>query len=447
MIETDQKSVIRPWWHALTTALILTLVSSIWVESDAYRYALGLCLLGTMAYYLRVEAWQSNRIRVGPVGLIALCWGIYFIARYVMVALEQDNWSLGTAEGIYILPAIYITTGYGIFLMRPNARWLMTSFIIVTSFVLAGGFGAVTANLRNATNAVFANNTIHMSFGLGFALTMHLHFLLYCRKQLRDLTLVPWLSYGLCTLNAALCLTYIILLNSKGVWLAVGTMLAVMLVVMLIGPKRLTRRNLFMIAMTLLAVGVATTLAFSRLERVAGRTADSAMALSHDMVLDGVGPALVNAAENPSVPQSMRTRLQLIVDSLSLIEEKPLFGHGPGWLARWDERRYQQHDFINVHNSYLEVLIRYGWLGLAFYALMFAWALYQIAHAQRERLVGTAAMPIALAILVYFAVGAATNSHIRLAQGESFMLIFVAFGAYCYALRQRAGTITVRTFL
>lgn len=447
MIETDQHSAMRPWWHALTTALILALVSSIWVESDAYRYALGILLLGTMAYYLRVEVWQSDRIRVGPVGLVALCWGIYIIARYVMVALAEDQWSLGTAEGIYILPAIYITAGYGIYLMRPNPRWLVTSFIIVTSFVLAGGFGAVTANVRSATNAVFANNTIHMSFGLGFALTMHLHFLLYFRKQLRDLTLVPWLSYGLCTLNAALCLTYIILLNSKGVWLAVGTMLAVMLAVTLIGPKRVNKRNLLMIAVTLLAVGVATTLAFSRLERVAGRTADSAMALSHDMVLDGVGPALVNAAENQSVPQSMRTRLQLIVDAWSMIEERPLLGHGPGWLARWDQRQYQQHDFINLHNSYLEVLVRYGWLGLALYGLMFAWALYQAARAQRERLVGPATVPIALAILVYFAVGAATNSHIRLAQGESFMLMFVAFGGYCYALRQRAGTISVRTFL
>ncbi|MGB7431671.1 MAG: O-antigen ligase family protein [Ahrensia sp.] len=447
MTQPDRKTITPQWWHAITTALILTLISSIWVESDAYRYALGIILLGTMVYYLRVEVWQPDRIRVGPVGLIALCWGIYILARYVLVALAQDNWSLGTAEGIYILPAIYITTGYGIFLMRPDPRWLMTSFIIVTSLVLAGGFGAVTANLRSATNAVFANNTIHMSFGLGFALTMHLHFLLYYRKQLRDLTLVPWLSYGLCVLNAALCLTYIILLNSKGVWLAVGFMLAVMVVLTLIGPNRLNRRNLFISAVTLFIISFAVVLTFSRLERVAGRTADSAMALSHDMVLDGVGPALVNAAESQSVPRSMRTRLQLIVDSLSLIEEKPVLGHGPGWLARWDERQYQQHDFINLHNSYLEVLVRYGGMGMAFYALMFSWALYQIAHAQREKLVGTAAMPIAMAMLVYFAVGAATNSHIRLAQGESFMLVFVAYGSYCYALRQRAQTIIVRTFI
>ena len=65
----------------------------------------------------------------------------------------------------------------------------------------------------------------------------------------------------------------------------------------------------------------------------------------------------------------------------------PIFGAGSSWLTEWQDRTYRPEIYNIFHNGYLEVAVRYGIVGLAFYAFLFAWAARQVLQAARAGLI------------------------------------------------------------
>jgi O-antigen ligase len=84
---------------------------------------------------------------------------------------------------------------------------------------------------------------------------------------------------------------------------------------------------------------------------------------------------------SPSAPDSaVQARFLMWKDTVPMIREKPVFGHGPGSFL-WVYPRFKSHDmqllFNYAHNEYLHVLAEYGAVGFALFAAFLLWALSQ----------------------------------------------------------------------
>jgi O-antigen ligase len=163
----------------------------------------------------------------------------------------------------------------------------------------------------------------------------------------------------------------------------------------------------------------------------------SALALFDAAMLDGVG-AVRAAITAGTVPFSFNERLMLWMNALEIITAHPVFGAGIGWQRIWATTAYAAVPYNLMHNGYVEIAIRYGLSGIAFFVWLYATFAWWILRAWRQRLIEAAAAKTWLFSLVFFALTLLTNSNNRLAIGESFILITaaVAFGTY-YLLQSK----------
>src|SRR5690606_8395098 len=136
---------------------------------------------------------------------------------------------------------------------------------------------------------------------------------------------------------------------------------------------------------------------------------------------------------DPSTQASEMERMKIWFNALSLWGENPLIGAGVGWLSRWSLQLYAT-PYNLLHNGYLEVAVRYGWTGLAFYGVLFGWTVITVYKAARLRLIDVSALQAYVATLMFFAVTLVSNSNIRLAIGETYMWFAAGFTFYCHFL-------------
>lgn len=207
-------------WDGVVTLVALLLVSAVWFETDAYRYAALLLLVPAIIHYFRHDVRSPGRLRIGPMGLLCLGWGVYVAVRlnyHVLVYPERGN---GSAEGIYLFPLFYPALGYALWLYvrRPFAAsitFLVVSFIFV---LWALDSTAISENVR--TDFYFHNNPIHAAVATGIVVLCMLPLMSYILRRK-----MAWEHWRYCMLVAAtitfmLGLMNIYALRSKGVWLA-----------------------------------------------------------------------------------------------------------------------------------------------------------------------------------------------------------------------------------
>jgi O-antigen ligase len=156
--------------------------------------------------------------------------------------------------------------------------------------------------------------------------------------------------------------------------------------------------------------------------------------------------AFLDAVRDPATPLSVKERLMLWADALTIWASHPLFGYGSAWLEQWQSRLYKVGTYNELHNGYLEIAVRYGVAGLVFYAVLFAWAARQVFLAAKAGLIDVSAWRCYISTLVFFAVTILTNSNVRLAIGESYMWFAASIGFYCFYLLQRGGIARTRTY-
>ena len=96
--------------------------------------------------------WTYNKPLIGWVGFLCLGWAIYVLGRLAFVYFTTGQ--LGSAEGIYLFPAIYTTMAYAflVYVRRPAAMVLW--FMILSFVFLAAGHRLHGDSSRRETGAV-----------------------------------------------------------------------------------------------------------------------------------------------------------------------------------------------------------------------------------------------------------------------------------------------------
>lgn len=427
---------------AAVTLLALVAFSPLWVETDAYRFAwLVACVLAAV-HFFGVEIRRPDRLHLGLAAYLCMGWAVYVVLRYGVYAVDQDRLVVGSAEEIYLFAGLYSTSGYAVFLARHHLGWLVPATVVVTTVKIIAAAHTVTLGVPLRTEVLFANNQIHASLMSALLLAIHAGIALYLVRSVRYRTWRTFILLMLTVINIAGCLFYVIVLNSKGVWLALAVVLppALAFFAWVYGRGQNRRRALLIALVVLVLIAAIGYLASPRIAYIAGPTADRAAAMLIDLTRsDAPLQTLRTYAGDEAVPISARIRLQLTLDSLDLIAAKPLFGWGPAWADAWQNRTYFEYPYRLLHNSVLEIAVRHGLFGLAFYGFIVAWALAQMFRASGEGIVPREVPQTAAVALAVFFIASLTNSHIRLAIGESFMWAFVAIGFACFYARQTAG--------
>lgn len=420
--------------HWPNTVLLLGLVSAVFVESDLYRYCLPFLLLqGIVAYYLR-----EDRPSIGPMGFLCALWGLHVGLRLALGMLDHGDPFRGSAEGIYLLALVLPTLGYAFYLHRSEFRMLTGVFVVASLAALLLSLDPAAIFAGERAPFLFHANTIHASIGGGLivlamsALLLHLLDAPDEPRRLRAAIAV------LAAATIALALLGILGARSKGVWLALGLSLPAMLVTFLAvagGGRRLVPVLIGSSACALLfGFFFADQIAHELLPNV-----DAALAIGSQVASQGdlIG-AFEDAMAAGYVPSTFDQRLALWVNALEVWRQSIVLGSGTEWIDLWAAAPYS-HRYANlIHNGYLEIAVRYGIVGLAFYAFGAGWTLWQAAAARREGIIGNAVFALAVGAILFFALTLVTNSNVRLAIGESFMLVSGGFGFFCYFLRKDA---------
>jgi GR25 family glycosyltransferase involved in LPS biosynthesis len=148
---------------------------------------------------------------------------------------------------------------------------------------------------------------------------------------------------------------------------------------------------------------------------------------------EGLITSIENMISSSNIPLSSLVRLQMWLDVMTIWSKSPILGIGVSWTDLWEQRLHSSHLPLNIlHNSFLEVGIRYGIVGLVFFGGLFVWSTKQVLLASKYHIIAPAAAICYISMLVFFLLSGLTNSNIRLALGESFMLLAVGFGFYCF---------------
>ncbi len=441
-VETSQVPFYhRPAVEYVVMAGLIALVSAVWLESDTYRYVdLALVGLGLWVYYLGSDRPVPS---IGIMGWSCCLWAIYVAFRYYWSDhIHPDNTG-GSSEGIYLLPLLYITTGYIFELYRHRARQIVWIFLTVSLIALAVSldftriFASSSMPGRQQIDFLFHYNPIHSSVGGGLILIAAFCFLL-------DLASRPGverrLRYGGIALACAvmvLALLGIMGARSKGVWIALLATLPFAVISVLAATRGRVRFWLIVAASTGAVLGAA--LFAKRIVMVIGPVISSSWQLAERLATGEPLPDVVlKAIESGELPLTFELRLRIWWNAFSIWQQDWLFGQSLYWENLWRQTRFADVGYELMHNGFLEIAIRFGWLGLAFYTIFFAWASWQVLTCVRRGLINSKLGLMFGLSMVFFLVSMLSNSNIRLAVGESYMLVAGAFGFCCFFLRQLA---------
>lgn len=424
---------------AATLILWLVVISPMWIERDAYRAAGGLLVLWALWSYYRADQRPGLHIA----GWACLAWGAYVAARYVYVSLAWEELGSGSAEGLYLFPIAFMSLGYAWLRTSPRMRALPDVVMVISAVLLAVtiDFGAIFNDER--TPFLIHKNTIHASVGAGLIAILAFCYCANvwarCEGRLNRENVGRLLLGGIVIL---LCLLGIYGAKSKGVWMSLALTAPVAAGFII---WSMPRRGLIAILAALAGlVIVAATL--HGVIREAGRTIVSALDLIDASTREGLIPSFREAIASNHVPRSFEDRLKLWVNAWEVWTAQPWQGWGIGWKAPWRASSYAEIPYTLMHNGYLEIAIRYGWIGLGFFAALYATFATAVVRAWRARLIPTAAAHAWLFCTLFFALTMLSNSNNRLATGEAFSLVSAGFGFFClYRLQGfRAGEPSTR---
>jgi hypothetical protein len=404
----------------------MLLVSAVWIESDAYRYAAVILVVWGLADYWRAEFRPS----IGWMGYLCIAWVAFVASRYVLVYLDPSVHNRGTSEGIYLFPILYMTVGYMMFRFRHMLGAAAALFIIVSLAMAVVTLQPSALFESRLVPFLMMNNTIHSSVGAGFIILAAINFAGFiARNQSGRMHRVLWEIGAYATVG--FCIVGLYGAKSKGVWIA--------LAIAFCAQAFLSLRSSYGKRGRLIGLGFAAALAafvaafsagiWSRM----GPTYDSVMAIARSMV-DGGRPveAIHAAIASGTVPESMNIRLMLWSNAVEVWSHDFILGNGVAWKDLWVAARYRDVGFDLIHNGYLEVAVRYGLVGLAFYGALYLWSVAMARRASARGLIPQQAFNFHVVSLVFFLATIMTNSNNRLAIGESYMLVAAAFGFFCH---------------
>lgn len=426
----------------------LVMASVFWVESDAYRFACLALVIPSTYFYIKHAFWRYDRPRIGIVGILCIIWTFYVLGRFLQGLILHPEQSTGSAEGIYLFPFLYSTLGYAFWRFCRKPFLIVAPFLIISilALLVSSDYSSIMAGARATTFA--HSNTIHAAnasgFILIFALCLIIHVILteHIVKQRKIIFSIAGLFLFV------LSLINVLVLTSKGVWMALAVVMPVLLVFLAFHVRSKYVRSKFSVFSALFAFTLLLTISISwygdKIVLSAGTTFDLAIRIAVSFARgDGLISTMEMMIASSNVPSSAVSRLQLWLDAITIWSESPIFGIGVSWTDLWEQRLHSSHLPFNIfHNTILELGIRYGVIGLVFFGLLYVWSMKQVLLASKFHLIAPAAAICYVAMLAFFLLSGLTNSNIRLAIGESYMQLAAGFGFYCfYRLQElRTGT-------
>lgn len=422
--------------NVVTAITVLAFLSVLWFERDVYRYFGVAAVVVALLHYFRRDMFTYGKTIIGWMGWACIAWGFWVAARLAYAYANADGRPVGTAEGIYLLPLLYPTFGYALLLMAGRPARLVAQFMLLSLLFLVVGadFHAIFRGLRAET--WLFNNTIHAALAAGFIMLASIPFVLY---SLRRDDISPWIKSAFVVLGSATFLmaaANVVVLESKGVWLGLAVALPVLFVTVALTERQ--RATQLAAAAALALALFAGSVGYSQIWNVSDDTVAATQSVIDDVESGrGVFPSGAEAIADDKLPLAFRIRLELMANAIRLWEQNPLLGQGPDWLPQWAARPYKLSEFHLLHNGYLEVLIRYGLLGMAFYIVLYGWSIRQVLAAAKAGLIDWSAAQFYISGLALFAIALLSNSHIRLATGEALMWLAASFGFYCNYLLQK----------
>ncbi|WP_193176027.1 glycosyltransferase family 25 protein [Oricola nitratireducens] len=433
-------------FDVLWTLVTLLFVSAVWFESDVYRFVgLAMFTIGLVSYF-RNDFLTYARPMVGPPGILCLLWPVYLLARFAVTHTQHPEYGTESSEGIYLLTALYSTVGYFFFRIVRNPFATASAFILISlAFsVAAMDFHAIAAGVRAVTH--YHNNTIHAAIGNGFILLLSLAFLSYlserqglARGYRRLLSLLALVTVVVSAVN-------ILVLESKGVWMAVAVALPLLALFMAGGISRGLNR-LIVVAAPLAVVAIAT-LWHGEIARHADEIHGvwTLLKAHMDQGQSFVG-AMREVGMHGGLSINFSARLILWSEALKLWAESPIFGNGVSWFHLWQSASDPEMPYKLIHNGFLEIGVRYGALGLVFYAYLCGWSCRIVWRTANEGLIARSAAHAFIVTMVFFLVTNLSNSNVSLALGESYMWFAASFAFYCYFRLQDVGMPKSRTYI
>lgn len=411
------------------------LVSAVWVESDLYRYAALALVLWGLAVYVFME--KDFRPSIGLMGIASIAWIAFIGLRYAWVVASKPITSQGASEGIYFFPLIYPTVGLVFFLYRQQVGRMLGLFVVISLAGLIATVGVTDAFSGTAARVgfLFHNNLIHASVGGGFIAVASAVLARHLGSSQQPGR--PWRQVGVaaCLGVLLLCLIGIFGAASRGVWFAIVLSLPLTLAGHLPGASRLAE-NAIRLGAALTAAAVLVVLWTPISTAVAPLIESTAGLVGQVYRHEAMGAVIEHAIAGKSLPISYEERLILWVKAVQIWSTAWVFGTGIYWRTLWDDPQSMKAPYDLMHNGYLEIGVRYGLVGLAFYATLFGWALRQSWLCMKRRLIAPRLFDFHAISLVFFLVTLLSNSNNRLALGESYMMVSAGFGFCCFYLLQ-----------
>nr|CAD6424550.1 O-antigen ligase domain-containing protein [Rhizobium sp. Q54] len=420
----------QPW---LFTLLWAVMASAMLVETDAYRYA----ALALVCFTL-IRCRRDLRL-VARDWLALLCWlwAAYALIRFLVGVLVYDE--SGTSEWLYVFPLLF--PGLGVALYRTRGRIFPAASLLV-ALGLAGllmtiDWGSFARGER--VFPLFHNNPIHAAIACGMLLITSICWMLHARESGRcfgwKAVVIPATGWAAVVLS----LLGILGAQSKGVWLALLPVVALM-VLFLLFP--LSRSRLVILVMTAFVAGAAAFAAKDQVLLVAGPTVEATGRLSERMLAhDGLLEAMDSTIKDPETPASMRDRLKLWANSLHVVWSAPWVGWGNLWQREWLQGPYPDVAHRLLHNGYLEILVRHGALGALMLGTFVVVSARRIYRAKTTGVIPVSVILYLYSLSLFFFITIASNSNNRLAIGESFFLLAAAaVFAISLAIRKSAET-------
>lgn len=427
---SDQETADRFRHPHLAAVLLLMAMSAGWYESDLYRYSLAVLLSFALGFYfLRYE----RPARLHFLEIFCLGWCLYAALRTGIAYIADPLTAKGRSEGLYMFPLFFSTAGFAMFLTRDAARDLFLWYFVISLVFLVASMDVGLVFSGEVYSPLYQSNPIHGGASAALILIGATGWLVYCVVD-------PALSRPRRVLSVCVAVAVIVFAglgivgaNSKGVWLS---LVIVVLLESLIAITIFPGRRAKLAGAGALGVVALVALVFrDRIDHVASGTAMTLVHLASEVVVSANPLGTLQVfIDHTEAPYSAMIRLQLFYNALTVVRDHFWFGAGPRWDDLMGAARYHAEGYTTSHNSYLEIMVRYGFIGLVALGIIVVGCVVMACRAMRRGLISPIAFQTYLALMTFYLIASITNSNSHLAFGESFIILGCGFGFCCLFL-------------
>ena len=425
----------RPWLQ-LAAALALLLYGFFGIGVDAIpdksaqlAFLFGLIMLavyGGPAHTVSLRRSGIVWLAVAAIGVALLSWvGSWILHPH----WAESSFKVHRVTGWFaMIPVAVILGGRA---RNVRTLWLTAlAGLICAPWIAGGGFAEWQRGFAGERVDFGLHNAQHTAMFYGAAALGLLAFaprILRSRsdeskasKASKASTLRTWLIRVGWVLAIAFCVTAVVLTQTRGVWL--GFIVALLVLCsrwLLLLNRRFKSRRRYIFTGTLITALLALGIGFSLFGEV----------IEHRLEADRQTLTLLQRGQFDDIPYtSTGVRLHTWAEALQWIRQRPLIGWGGnGRSLIFDHSENLPADirqrFGHLHNSYLDLTVNFGLLGLAVLGALAYWLLSRTQRYFRAGQLRSSEVSFAVSFTVFFAVINGFESYLFYDSGRLLLAI------------------------